>query len=539
MDEKAHPAAVPQLPISKCIDCNQDCFTKIDLRCHKHIICQDCLAKRGTEQPQNVLDCSSCKPKEYDSYRDALLSKQPEVKRENADEEVKVSEFFNGELPGIWIFVDDSNIWIEAMKLQSQKKGLKTSQDHRLRIDIGKLADVVAGNRRVEQGVLYGSEPPPVDTVWKKIREKGWRVESHRRSRITGKEKQVDTKLVAEVTRTAITTPDHERTTIVLVTGDADVIPALDEVIKEDRWKIEVYMWRRAIAKDINKYAAAHKDRVEIKHLDEYLGKVTFTNMRYAFNRVLKHKVKECGVVFSMIDKAFSNRIPDRAWCNKLESIAQWPFQYYWFELYKTKTNKLILVFADDKEAGKFDITAFLTAVQPSSTDCDRLDKYNLPKVTAVQTFLQFSEIEFGSDEKRMQQSDPVLEQVGIYDHDDVYNGHENDKNWISDSNDKWSPVKNKSRLLRRPSSSTRCPFQFNCRHGTRCLYTHTDEEIKNFSKRKEASGNPLRKCKPCRAFEQNRCLKSKQDCDYAHGVEDTWCLQCRTTGHSTDDCPN
>ena len=540
MDQKAPPTAEPESPKDNiCIDCNQDCSTKIDLRCHKHGICNGCLAKRGTQQPHNVLDCLLCRCKEHASYKDALLSKPPETRDESTTaEKVIVSEFFNGEMPGVWIFVDDSNIWIEAMKLQSRKKGFKTSQDHRVRIDIGKLADVVAGDRRVEQGVLYGSEPPPVDTVWKKVREKGWRVDSQRRSRITGKEKQVDTKLVAEVTRTAITTPLHERTTIVLVSGDADVIPALDEVIKEDRWKIEVYMWRRAIARDIKKYAAAHKDRVEIKHLDEYLGRVTFTNIKFAFKRGLKHKVKESGVVFLMKEKAFINRIPDKAWCNQLESIAQWPFQYYWFEVSKTKTNNLIVVFQEDKEAGKFDVTSFLTAVQPSSTDGDHSDKYNLPKVMAVHTFLEFSEREFGSDEKRMQQSNPILEQVGLYDQDDVYDGHENEKNWISDGEDKWSAVKYKSRLPRRPYS-TPCPFKFNCRHGTGCLYTHTDEELQDFRKRKAGRGNPVRKVKQCTKFEAKKCLKLIQDCDFAHGVEDTWCLQCRTTGHCTENCPN
>ena len=85
-------------------------------------------------------------------------------------------------------------VWIEAKELQS-----KTKEDHRVRIDVGNLADVVADGRPVEHGILYGSELPPVDTVWKKIREKGWKVNTHRRSWITGKEKQVDTNIVAEL----------------------------------------------------------------------------------------------------------------------------------------------------------------------------------------------------------------------------------------------------------------------------------------------------------------------------------------------------
>ena len=40
-----------------------------------------------------------------------------------------------------------------------------------------KLTDLVADHKRpVAQGFLYGSEPPPVDTVWKKIKQKDGRL---------------------------------------------------------------------------------------------------------------------------------------------------------------------------------------------------------------------------------------------------------------------------------------------------------------------------------------------------------------------------
>ena len=67
-----------------------------------------------------------------------------------------------GKLPGIWIFVHQSNMWIEAKKLYGRQKGFKSDQDHRVRIDMGKLADVLAGGREEVKGKLYGSEPPPI-----------------------------------------------------------------------------------------------------------------------------------------------------------------------------------------------------------------------------------------------------------------------------------------------------------------------------------------------------------------------------------------
>ena len=248
-----------------CADCKQTGSTRNDLECEKHIICQNCFVKRVQSKPKSYLSCMLCKSKEVESsysYKDALLHDHEDEHIIEQTEELHntVLAPFAGTLPGIWIFVDDSNIWIEAKKLQGQAKGFKSNEDHRVRIDMGKLADLIADGRRVQEGVLYGSEPPPVDTVWKKIREKGWKVGSQRRSMITGKEKQVDTSLVADVTETAILTPLHERTTIVVVSGDADVIPALDKILKQERWKIEIYMWRHAIAKGLTRYAADHSE---------------------------------------------------------------------------------------------------------------------------------------------------------------------------------------------------------------------------------------------------------------------------------------
>lgn len=69
----------------------------------------------------------------------------------------------------IWVFVDDSNIWIEAKKFASHSKNYETT-DHRIRISIGGLIKVVGNNRIIGKSKLYGSEPPPNDEVWNKAK---------------------------------------------------------------------------------------------------------------------------------------------------------------------------------------------------------------------------------------------------------------------------------------------------------------------------------------------------------------------------------
>ena len=139
------------------------------------------------------------------------------------------------------MFVDDSNIWIAAKELVSKVRKYKTGEDHRVRIDMGKLADVLADGRHIDSATLYGSVPPPIDTVWKKKQEKGWEINCKERSSITGQEKGVDTQLAVAVTKTALKTPHEKRGTIIIVTGDADVIPALDEVLEEEIWTCLLY----------------------------------------------------------------------------------------------------------------------------------------------------------------------------------------------------------------------------------------------------------------------------------------------------------
>ena len=129
------------------------------------------------KQPNEVLKCVVCNPRPAPknlklidpsySFTDAVLKPaldtEASLKEKEKPSLLKVNSP-DPSLPGIHIFVDDSSIWIAAKILLSKIKGYKTSEDHRVRIDMGKLADVLAAGRTVEQGILYGSEPPPIDT---------------------------------------------------------------------------------------------------------------------------------------------------------------------------------------------------------------------------------------------------------------------------------------------------------------------------------------------------------------------------------------
>ena len=462
----ATQSAEPNPPIDEASIC-QDCGSEqsnVKLECSKHVVCASCVGQRAISKPQNLLKCEEC------------------VKRKES-----ASEDTPG---GIWIFLDNSNIWIEAKKLQSKKRKFKTKEDNRLRIEVGNLADAVAGGRTTRKGMLFGSEPPPLDSVWKKVREiKNFEVHTKQRSQITGKEKQVDTQLAVKITGIAIKTPLCERTTIILITGDADMIPALDEVLHEEKWTVEIYMWNHATSGDLRRFAEHHNKRVKIQKLDNYMDDVT--SIKRKLNHIpedqsLLQKVKESSVVFTMKQEAFPNRIPTDDWCIKLENITHWPFQYYWLE--EQTTDNLLIVFQHN-EKEKPDITKFIKIIRDAADDSSV--NYCLPDILKIETYLTFEGYEV---------------------------------------------VKRKHAKKKRPSDP--CPYKKNCHDGTKCSKVHSDAEKEYFRKRINGQGNTSRKTIMCKSFKDGKCRKAANDCEFAHGDSDAWCTRCHLHGHFKNDCP-
>ena len=544
------------------------------LSCDKHFVCRDCLLElvntgiNPTPVGREVFKCPACQGGNHGSitrtvtrsdstqshivsktrsYKEALTSEPHSATLATPQLHTAVSASSRetdqpGTLPGIWIFVHQSNMWIEAKKLYSKQKGFMTDQDHRVRIDMGKLADVLGRDREEVKGKLYGSEPPPVDTVWKRIRERGWEVITSQRSQVTGKEKQVDTKLVTDVISLACKTPVHERTTMILVTGDANMIPAIEGVVNEERWKVEVYMWGNAISYQLRRFANQHSDRVKVSDLDQYLEKVTFTNMKFKIsNPSVRSMVCAFGIVFTMEKGAFSpSRVPTNEWIDNLDSLALWPSQYYWFNHKSSPKNDLVVVFRPIS-GKRFEVKKFLQDVQDSSESSKT--KYRLPLVTGVQTFIQFigALAREARQDPAVKQFDAALEQVGIYSHDDACAGYENEAACVSDSQnpETWKIFRKKHRPQSRQRYTEECPKHYNCFYGSRCYYGHSDEEMAYFKKRKDGRGNPQRKVTLCKDFVNKRCLKKADECDWAHGDEDAWCKECRKTGHLSSKCPH
>jgi uncharacterized LabA/DUF88 family protein len=142
-----------------------------------------------------------------------------------------------------YVFVDNSNLWIEGKKIAGRSLRPALPSNRLYRIDYGKLLQHVLGGRDLaDVPKLYGSEPPPNDSVWKLIRSKGFDVKVFKRN-IFNKEKGVDMRMGLDIGKLVLSSASPS--TIIMVAGDADFLPVIDD-IHAAHWTVEVWYWSNA-----------------------------------------------------------------------------------------------------------------------------------------------------------------------------------------------------------------------------------------------------------------------------------------------------
>lgn len=220
-----------------------------------------------------------------------------------------------------WVFVDDSNLWIEGMKLRARQLNFDAPNDPRVRVNMTRLADVIGKSHSldVRRGVLYGSMRSAAEAVWARVRGLGWTVKTHRRSAYSGREKQVDAQIIADIVE-LVAGSARRPGTIVLVSGDADMLPALEKAT-EHGWRVIVTTWAHCVAKCVEDYALA-TDSVEIFPLDAYADEVTFAMVRFP-DRQLKLPKTRSFVLPGLLPNYADNAV------SFLDRVSRWPWQIH------------------------------------------------------------------------------------------------------------------------------------------------------------------------------------------------------------------
>ena len=409
-------------------------------------------------------------------------------------------------------------MWIEAKKRAAVMSKLKCVEDPRLRLDIGKVTDVVAKGREVAWGILYGSEPPPIDSVWQKIRERGWKVITTRRSTFTKKEKQVDHQMVADITA-LVSDRSVTKGKIVIVSGDADMIPAIKESLKM-KWSTEIWMWEKGISKSLKNLADENPGLVNIITLDSRLEHVTFTNFKFGEKEIPKAR----SAIIKNID--FS---PDEIWQKNLSKKLGWPFQFCMIGPEglgnQVDFKDIILIFANVKAIDGKDFEKHFDKI------FEDLKREYPEKVLNYPAYRrEFDRKDEICIANRYDALHTLDEQLSSSSEDFTCNYGEIEELDGNDEKEHFQDVKGKQ-PKRSQKYSTLCKYRSNCHKGLKreCQYNHTEEEKKFFRQ-------PC-KDKECLYKLQGYCKNGPLRCHFAHSNEDSFCRNCHKWGHLQEKC--
>ncbi len=151
-----------------------------------------------------------------------------------------------------YVYLDNSNLYIEGCRIQAVKNQYEeniveamnnSTVDHDWQMDYGRLYEFFCDADSVAR--LWGS-PPPGDSFWEMVKRKGWQVQIFDRNQ-QNKEKKVDVAIAHAMTKDAYKSVDKEKDELILVAGDKDFVPVIEDLVKEG-FKVQVAFWSHAAA---------------------------------------------------------------------------------------------------------------------------------------------------------------------------------------------------------------------------------------------------------------------------------------------------
>lgn len=153
-----------------------------------------------------------------------------------------------------FLYVDNSNVWIEGMRVSAVHKGLAVDigdsianniLDRDWKIDFGKLFLFAGGNKSsVKKATLYGSRPPENDSLWKAAAHKNFEVKIFDRNP-ANREKKIDVQIATDILEDSYQVIDPITNMVSLVAGDGDYVPVVQSLKRRNIY-VEVLFWGHA-----------------------------------------------------------------------------------------------------------------------------------------------------------------------------------------------------------------------------------------------------------------------------------------------------
>jgi len=416
-------------------------------------------------------------------------------------------------------------------------------------------------------GKFYGSEPPALDTVWRKIREKGLDVDVFKRN-LKGKEKEVDTAMTADAVKYAL--KSHARKhTVVLIAGDRDYCPAVRTLLEEKGdWKVSVVAFRNSISSQMRSIEkeSANFEIVPLESLLQdradrccYIEAQWRTELwRIPKNRTIVLCFKEplIPVKASVRQKIEVNKRLKK-YAEEITRITGVPCFYHLLQSGPNTHRQLYIIgykltrVKDEPGVGKIDFFRICRENKYQiDKSCSEISKFlyenfkTMMESDAAEFDLELENRYGGLDvEDETAFTDEVI-LSHIYDDDDSptmetesldQENIESDSNGEVSDDDGFTEVKSLSEPKKsRPKYSTLCRYEFSCDKGKRCDHTHTEEQ-KDFFKANGGTGRRGYKSKPCDFYcvkgDCSHGTRKAPNCAYYHSKEEARCYVCKNNG--------
>ncbi|OCT44644.1 hypothetical protein CLCR_05915 [Cladophialophora carrionii] len=419
--------------------------------------------------------------------------------------------------------------------------------DPRLRIDIGKLIDELRKDRSQGPSFLYGSRPPPNDSVWNAFEKYKFKTKIYDRAH--GKEKEVDNSMATDLSSEATAlrvwaevslrhAQKKANTTFVVVTGDRDLLPPIKRVL-ECKIRVEVWAWKSGISTEYLKLTADN-GLLSVYYLDWIFDKISFTN----FRSTRRSKANKVDPGQTIVLCEFADLGGDNVESLVREQLIQLERLFY-ITLSKAETEVFVefpkvknieAVVRKARELFK-DVLTVLSWPEYSS----RLHE-DLPAM--VETSNMYAPLTDANSQhstnvtakEEHKHVEPKVKPSSAAEPESVDRGNERIQG-LNDphDNDGWQTVARSDlgRDHRRGIRQTQqCPDRVRCKKRGDCGHRHSDEE-RNLFRDNPNLDFQLWKTKKC-----NRAYRHpSKRCPFVHTPDEAWCLRCRHEGHYTEEC--
>lgn len=222
--------------------------------------------------------------------------------------------------PKVFIFLDNSNIFISAKQIAEDRDGLTMGQAVRIKFD--NLIHLAHADRPIGKALAVGATLPEMRLVWERLHAMGVETRLSEHGHMTRKEQGVDAALQVEMLRSLA--DNAEPQIAVLLTGDgagyddgigfhADLARMADK-----GWGIEVIAWNASCKRALKEWATSTGVFIP---LEDYYDSVTFIEgTRWARPLNLTHRAKAAPPDYDPAKERRREKAKERSRKNNLAS---------------------------------------------------------------------------------------------------------------------------------------------------------------------------------------------------------------------------